>query len=73
MKRLTFFVLVLISFCQWSIAQSPNNLNRICLESLEGFLTVNQGDFQAEYTLMPNMSSHSVATYYNYMYIARKN
>lgn len=71
MKRLTLLVLVLISFYQLSMAQLPNNLNRICLESLEGFLTVNQGNFQAEYTLMPNVSAHSVSTYYNYMYIAR--
>ena len=70
MKRLTFLVLVLISFCQLSTAQTPN-LNRICVESLEGFLTVNQGDFQAEYTFLPNKSTQSMTTSYNYMYIAR--
>lgn len=70
MKKLAFLVLVLIWFCQFSIAQSNNNVNRICLESLEGFLTVNQGEFQADYNLLPNVT-RSASTYYNYLYIAR--
>ena len=72
MKRLTFLVLILISLHQWSEAQLPNsNLNRICVETLEGYLSVNPGEFQVEYNLLPNASTHSMSTYYNYVYVAR--
>ena len=69
MKRLTFWALILVSFCRPALSQSP--LNRVCVESLEGFLSVNQGDFQAEYSILPNASTHSMSTYYDCMYIAR--
>ena len=52
-------------------AQLPDNVDRICLTSLEGFLTVNRGEFQADYNTLPNVNSQSVSTYYNYLYVAR--
>ena len=52
-------------------AQSPDRLKRVRLETLEGFLSVNQGEFQAEYNLLPNMGTQSMSTYYNYIFIAR--
>lgn len=52
-------------------AQSPDRLKRVRLETLEGFLSVNQGEFQAEYNLLPNMGTHSMSTYYDYLFVAR--
>ena len=72
MKRLIFLVLILISLFQWSKAQLPNsNLNRIRVETLEGYLSVNPGEFQVEYNLLPNASTHSMSTYYNYVCVAK--
>ena len=71
MKRLTILLLLMALFVQVSEAQSPNNLNRSCLESLEGFLTVKHGEFQAEHNLLPNVSNQSMSTYYNYLYVAK--
>ena len=74
MKRLTFLVLILTSLFPWSIAQMPNNnLSRICVETLEGFLSVNPGEFQAEYNLLPNATTHSMSAYYNYVFVAKNN
>jgi len=71
MKRLTFLLLFLTLFVQLSKAQSPSNLTRTCLETLEGFLTVKQGEFQAERQLLPtNMTTYS-STNYNYLYVAK--
>ena len=52
-------------------AQSPDRLKRIRLQTLEGFYSVNQGEFQAEYNLLPNMGTQSVSTYYDYLFVAR--
>ena len=52
-------------------AQSPDRLKRTRLKTLEGFYTVNQGEFQAEYNLLPNMGTQSVSTYYDYIFVAR--
>ena len=52
-------------------AQSPDRLKRTRLQTLEGFYSVNQGEFQAEYNLLPNMGTQSVSTYYNYLFVAR--
>ena len=72
MKRLAFLVLILTSLFQWSMAQLPNNnLSRICVETLEGYLSVNPGEFQAEYNLLPNATTHSMSAYYNYVYVAK--
>lgn len=71
MKRLSFLALALVSLCQLSIAQLPNNkLKRINLASLKGSLTVKQGEFQAEYSFLPNKSAYSVSTC-DYVNIAR--
>ena len=72
MKRSIILLLFLASFMQLSNAQTPNNLSRKCLETLEGFLTVNHGEFQAEYSYSSNMSSPSTPSLYNYLYIAKK-
>ena len=71
MKRSIILLLFLASFMQMSNAQTPNNLSRKCLETLEGFLTVNHGEFQAEYNYS-NMSSPTTPSLYNYLYIAKK-
>ena len=72
MKRSVILLLFLALFIQLSKAQSPNNnLSRKSLESLEGFLTVNHGEFQAEYNNTPNMSSQYTPSFYNYLYIAK--
>ena len=41
------------------------------METLEGFLSVKQGEFQAEFTELPNVTTHSMSTYYNYLYVSR--
>ena len=71
MKRLLFLFLALTGLMPMVCAQLPDNLDRICLTSLEGFLTVNRGEFQADYNTLPNVNSQSVSTYYNYLYVAR--
>ena len=73
MKRIVFLSLMLTLLSPFIKAQSPDRLKRVRLETLEGFLSVNQGEFQAEYNLMPNMSTQSVSTYYDYLFVARKN
>lgn len=71
MKRLVLSLLLLALILPLSKAQSPDRLKRVRLETLEGFLSVNQGEFQAEYNALPNMSTHSMSTYYNYLYVLR--
>ena len=71
MKRLFVLLLALIGLMPFSNAQLPDNVDRICLTTIEGFLTVNQGAFQAAYQVQPNTNSQSVAAYYDYMYLAR--
>ena len=70
MKRSIILLLFLASFMQLSNAQSPNNLSRKCLETLEGFLSVDHGEFQAEYNNNLNMSAQYTPTFYNYLFIA---
>lgn len=41
------------------------------MEALEGFLSVNHGEFQAEYSYVPNAATHSMSTYYKYLYVAK--
>lgn len=75
MKRLTFLMLFSAFFVIRVDAQSPSNLKRTCLETLEGFLSVKHGEFQAEYNLMPNTAlnynSPSMSPLYNYLYVAK--
>ena len=71
MKRIVFFSLMLALLSPSVKAQSQERLKRLRLETLEGFLSVRQGEFQAEYNLMPNMTTHSVSTYYDYLFVAR--
>lgn len=71
MKKSIILLLFLTTFIQLSNAQVPNNLSRKCLEPLEGFLTVNHGEFQAEYNSVPNMSAQATPSFYNYLYIAK--
>ena len=71
MKRPTILLLTMALFVQVSEAQLPDNLNRLCLETLEGFLTVKPGEFQAAYNPLPNNSTQSMSSYYNYVYVAK--
>lgn len=72
MRRTTFILLILISLFRWSIAQEPSgNLNRICVETLEGYLSVNPGEFQVEYSLLPNATTQSMSAYFKYVYVAK--
>lgn len=71
MKRLISSFLLLALFLPMVKAQSPDRLKRVRLETLEGFLHVNQGEFQAEYNYLPNMATHSMSTYYNYLFVSR--
>ena len=70
MKRPTILLLIMALFVHVSEAQLPDNLNRLCLETLEGFLTVKPGEFQAAYNPLPNNSTQSMSSYYNYVYVA---
>ena len=71
MKRTIILLLFLASFMQLSNAQTPNNLSRKCLETLEGFLSVNYGEFQAEYNNVSNMSAQYTPLFYNYLFVAK--
>ena len=69
MKRLISSFLLLALFLPMVKAQSPDRLKRVRMETLEGFLSVNQGEFQAEYNYLPNMATHSMSAYYNYLFV----
>lgn len=71
MKRLLTLMLLLALFLPVSKAQNHDRLKRVRMETLEGFLSVNQGEFQAEYNALPNMNTHSMSMYYNYLYVTR--
>ena len=71
MKRIVLLLLGIALLSPIAKAQSQDRLKRVRLETLEGFLNVNQGEFQAEYNALPNMATHSMSTYYNYIFIAR--
>ncbi len=71
MKRIVFLSLMLTLLSPFVKAQSEDRLKRVRLETLEGFLSVKQGEFQAEYNLLPNMGTHSMSTYYDYLFVAR--
>lgn len=71
MKRLISLLLLLAVCLPVTRAQSYDRLKRVRMETLEGFLSVNQGEFQADYNALPNMSSYSMATYYNYLFVSR--
>lgn len=71
MKKLFILLIILTGFVQLSMAQLPENMDRVCLATLDGFLTVNRGEFQADYSLLPNVSTQSVSTYYDYLYVAK--
>ena len=64
-------MLLLALFLPVAKPQSQDRLKRLRMETLEGFLSVNQGEFQAEYNVLPNMNTHSMTAYYNYLYVAR--
>lgn len=64
-------MLLLALFLPVAKPQSQDRLTRLRMETLEGFLSVNQGEFQAEYNQLPNMATHSMASYYNYLFVCR--
>lgn len=71
MKRIAFILILVALIPLFSVAQSNERLKRVKLETLESSLFVNQGEFQAEYTMLPNMANQSMSAYYNYVYILR--
>lgn len=71
MKRIILLLLLLTSLSSLVKAQSTENPNRTKLETLEGFLSVNYGEFQAEYAVVPSATTYSTSTYYNYLYVAK--
>lgn len=71
MKRIITLLLLLALFLPMAKLQSQNRLKRVRMETLEGFLSVNQGEFQAEHTMLPNMALHSMTAYYNYLFVCR--
>lgn len=71
MKRLTLLLLLLVSLHPLAQAQSHENLKRVRITTLEGFLSVNHGEFQAEHSVVPSSSTLSTSSYYNYLYVAK--
>ena len=71
MKKNLLLLLSLVICFQLAYAQLPNNVERIGIEVLESLLTAKPGEFQIDYKLYSNASSHSVSEKYNYVYIAR--
>ena len=62
MKRLVFLLLLLAWFSPIAKAQSQDRLKRERVETLEGFLSVKEGEFQAERDVMPANMVHSMTT-----------
>lgn len=56
-------------FNSWSIAQE--NLNRMCVTTLKGNMSVKPGEFQIKSTTVPNAATQSMQSYYDYLYIAQ--
>ena len=71
MKRALLLLLAQVMCFQLANAQLPKNVERISIEVLESLLTAKPGEFQIDYKLYSNTSSHSVSEKYNYVYIAR--
>ncbi|MCR5658351.1 MAG: hypothetical protein K6G25_03390 [Bacteroidales bacterium] len=71
MKRLVFLLLLLAWLSPIAKAQSQDRLKRERVETLEGFLSVKEGEFQAERDVMPANMAHSMTTYYNYLYVSK--
>lgn len=71
MNKLFFLLLAWVVSFQLANAQSPENVDRVCLKTLEGFLSVNRGEFQVDYTMLPNANSQSISTHYDYLYVAK--
>ena len=71
MKRISILLLILVAFLMVSRAQTLDNLKRTCVETLEGFLDVRTGEFQAVPVMYADMSNQTVSTYYSYIYVAR--
>lgn len=53
----------------WSAAQE--NLNRFCVTTLNGNLSVKQGEFQIKLTSVPNPTAQSMQDYNDYLYVAQ--
>ena len=71
MKRILSLALLLALFLPMAKSQSQDRLKRVRMETLEGFLSVNQGEFQADHNMVPNMTTHSMSAYYDYLFVCR--